>query len=133
MKFKILLLTSLTAAVASTAAADDIQQDLARGISGGLNQFVDTYKVSGMAGVQDAVEACYKKQTVTASVEGVAACASMDKRAKDEDQAFSSQYGTPRVRYFTGTQPAKRLKAAVKGLKLAPGETKVLLTAISEI
>lgn len=135
MKLKSLLLIALVAASASTASASDAgtRQAVADGVSKGLGQFVSVYRETGMAGVEEAVTACYQQQKGKPTVGGIAECAAMDKRAGDEDAVFSSQYGTPKVQFFVGSKPAKRMKAAIKGLKLEDGDRKVLLDAINEV
>ncbi|MCV9964903.1 hypothetical protein OIU34_23705 [Pararhizobium sp. BT-229] len=133
MKLKALLL--LVALTASDAAAADngTRQAVEVGVSKGLGRFLSTYRETGMAGVQEAVTACYEDQKFGPTLDGIAACASMDKRAKDEDAVFSSQYGTPKVKFFVGSGPANRMKAALKRLKPSEQDRKVLLDAINEV
>lgn len=135
MKLKALLLVGIFAASVSTASATDAgtRQAVADGVSKGLDQFVSVYRETGMAGVEEAVTACYKQQKINPTVAGVAECAAMDKRAGDEDAVFSSQYGTPKVQFFVGSKPAKRMKSALKGLNLDNRDREVLLNAINEV
>ncbi|MNL66863.1 hypothetical protein D3C87_1913920 [compost metagenome] len=86
-----------------------------------------------MAGVQEAVTTCYEDQKFAPTLDGIAACASMDKRAKNEDAVFSSQYGTPKVKFFVGSGPANRMKAALKRLKPDEQDRKVLVDAINDV
>jgi len=135
MKLKAILILSALAVTASVATAADngTRQAVEVGVSKGLGRFLSTYRETGMAGVQDAVTACYEDQKFGPTLDGIAACASMDKRAKDEDAAFSSQYGTPKVKFFLGSGPANRMKAALKRLKPTDQDRKLLLDAINEV
>jgi hypothetical protein len=132
MKLKSLSLLCFFA-VAAPAAAGDVIHAAEAGVGKGLNMFFEIYKVEGMAGIETAVEECYKSHKATPTVEGLGTCASLDRRAKDEDATFSSQYGTPKVQFFTGSKPAGRLKAGIKALKLDAAETKEFMSVIDRV
>jgi hypothetical protein len=135
MQLKYLLLLAIfTTTVSVTSAADGgIRKAVDDGVSQGLGQFGIVYRETGMAGVEEAVTSCYQGQRGKPTVQGIAECAAMDKRAGDEDAVFSSQYGTPKVQFFGGSKPAKRMKAALKGLKLEDQDRKVLQDAINDV
>lgn len=130
-----LALIALMAAMPITAlrAQEDALHSVERGISTGLDRFLEVYKVNGMFGVEDAVVDCYAAQKSSPTLEGLAACASMDKRAGDEDRAFSGRYGSQRVDFFKGKSPSKRLNAAVRSLKVDERQRKILIDAISKV
>lgn len=115
MKLKALLfLAAFTASASVTTAADNAtRQAVDAGVSKGLGRFLSTYSETGMAGVQDAVTACYEDQKFGPTLDGIAACASMDKRAKDEDAVW--------------------MKAALKRLKPNEQDRKVLVDAINDV
>lgn len=128
----ILAFLSMSAVAASATDAGSVRAvDI--GITKGLAEYNRIYPEAGMVGIQEAVQECYGKQKTSPDLEGLAYCASMDKRATDEDRAFSSQFGTPRVKFLNGKQADSRLKAGIKALKTDRAAVKALLAAIDEV
>jgi hypothetical protein len=120
------------ALAATSAIASDIKAQTEAGAGKGLNRFVDIYRENGMAGVEDAVGECYQTQKMGPTVEGIAECAAMDKRASGEDAAFAAQYGL-QVKFFKAPKPMNRAKAAVKPLKLNVVDQKAFFEVIGRI
>lgn len=132
MTTTILAFLSVSAVAASATDAVPVRA-VETGIAKGLAEYNRIYPEAGTVGIQEAVQECYGKQKSSPDLEGLAYCASMDKRATDEDRVFSSQFGTPRVKFFNGKQADSRLKTGIKFLKTDRAAVKALLAAINEV
>jgi hypothetical protein len=120
------------ALAATTAVASDIKAQTEAGAGKGLNKYMDIYSQSGMAGLEDAITECYQGQKKAPTVEGVAECAALDKRASDEDAAFAARTGL-QVKYFKAPKPTARAKTAIKPLKLSGEDQKAFFSVIGRI
>ncbi|MCS4089240.1 hypothetical protein [Rhizobium sp. BK176] len=124
---------ALGIAFAATAAvASDIKAQTEAGAGKGLNKYMDIYSQTGMAGLEDAVTECYHGQQKTQTVEGIAECAALDFRASGEDAAFAARTGL-QVGFFKAPKPMKRVKAAVKPLKLSAEDQKAFFEVIGRL
>lgn len=131
MKLTVIAALFAFSSLASAASATDISDAALAGRSTGYDTYEATYRETGMSGLSDAVDACYKKEKTAPSLQGVAECASIDFRARDEDAAFSQQHGTPKSFYFLKGQPMRRLNAALKPLNLDKARTKEFVAAVT--
>ena len=127
---KLLFCICTVAASISTASATDVRQSAQAGADEGFALFEETYRVTGMSGLQDAVQECYTAQKARPSVEGIARCGAADRHAQAQDAAFSRTFGTPKSKFFVGAKPANRLKASMKALKLSGVEQKQVVTSV---
>lgn len=130
MKTTLYALAFLVAASATSASASDVTYAARHGVSEANAMYQETYRQEGMAGLENAVDNCYRKQAQRPSVETLAACASLDRRAMYEDRAFSAQMGTPVVPYFANERPMNRMRRALYAMNLSERQALELLDVV---
>ncbi|WP_062114891.1 hypothetical protein [Aureimonas sp. AU40] len=114
----------------AAVAQSDLARSIAAGAKRGAARFETIYRETGISGVSEAVEACYRSPRSRQGIGALAECAGLDIMGANVDGQAVASLGVPGYGFFSGPALEKRVAAGMKAAGLSKVERREFDRAI---